>query len=1200
MDNKKFLEKLNFVPKENSAGVFIKKYPQAGNYAIEVNIEKQRINYGGRIKTGRNTCLIFDESHKENYVTLECANRLLEKGYKPENIYLEKGYPAGRGSTKYLDILVSQNKKLYLMIECKTYGEEFDKELKNLQNTGGQLFAYFQQDTKTALLMLYASDLKDNRIISQVKIIEIEDGFRKAGNVKEAYKLWNGKFYEKGFWENPPYNFERQKFTKNNLRELNDIEGRSLFNKFATILRKHSVSDKPNAFNKIFNLFLAKLYDEQKKPNDELDFHWRDDDNPVDFQVRLFNLHKEGLKAFLEKELAGIYDKDFEGCKSKEELLEKKKNILKINKIYDIKEVFDDDTFEQNHRVLKEVVELLQQYQIRYPRKQRHLSEFFEQLLTTGLKQEAGQYFTPPAITKFIIKSLPLYELLEEKINQPAPSLPATIDYAAGSGHFITEILEEYQDIIEKFDTSDFYPKAQKEVAAWKADPYNWAARYVYGIEKDYRLVKVAKVGCYFYGDGLAQVVLGDGLDSFEKSKSYIGLLRENAKKPQFSVLVSNPPYSVDGVKDDLEYIEAQNEFKLFKNLTDKSSEIEALFVERTAQLLEKNGVAGIVLPSSILSNSGIYTKAREIILQNFDIVAIVQLGGNTFMATNTNTVVLFLRKRDNAEVKRIEEATYNIAENYSTTREDLTINGIEKPVQKYFGYTGETKIDHEKFYYFVLNYHQKTVIVKTGEKEDEKRFLGYNIVKRRGDEGYHSMQNGKTIDECTKLYDDSENEAKANFYINKAFSGEFPKIHESLKNNVFYVDFIDMLTFDREKFDKNISLAVKKKVKIKSKWNLVRLGDYVDINKFNKKQVAANELIKLSEQNTKEVKLLPSSKDYDLWTTEEKAGNNIFEGEVFTLGVARYANSKYYFGKFVSANNNIISLKDTKKEETTLKYIWNVCYNYFQSFYKQTTQYPQFVKEDFSNFKIPLPSLEIQQKIVAEIEILEKKEKESKAEIEKFNINIIEMADNLFFNYELQKLGSVCDTPIYGANESAIDGNPEKDYRYIRITDIKNDGTLNNDWKTAEKIEEKYILKDGDFLFARSGATAGKTFLYKNKYGKALYAGYLIKFPVKQDILNSSYLNFILKSNVYQNWVLSIRRGTAQPNINAQQYSSFEIPLPPLPEQKKIVAEIEKIETQIAEAQKIIDETAILKNEVLKKYGVKGAELATEDTSGG
>ena len=94
----------------------------------------------------------------------------------------------------------------------------------------------------------------------------------------------------------------------------------------------------------------------------------------------------------------------------------------------------------------------------------------------------------------------------------------------------------------------------------------------------------------------------------------------------------------------------------MFNRLTDDSSEIECLFIERTKQLLKVGGWAGVILPSSILNNSGIYTDAREIILKYFDLKAIAEFGSNTFMATGTNTVTLFLERKPNNDWKKIEK----------------------------------------------------------------------------------------------------------------------------------------------------------------------------------------------------------------------------------------------------------------------------------------------------------------------------------------------------------------------------------------------------------------------------------------------------------------------------------------------------------------------------------------------------------------
>lgn len=96
--------------------------------------------------------------------------------------------------------------------------------------------------------------------------------------------------------------------------------------------------------------------------------------------------------------------------------------------------------------------------------------------------------------------------------------------------------------------------------------------------------------------------------------------------------------------------------------------------------------------------------------------------------------------------------------------------------------------------------------------------------------------------------------------------------------------------------------------------------------------------------------------------------------------------------------------------------------------------------------------------------------------------------------------------------------------------------------------------IKGRRCAFARSGATAGKAFYYKNEYGKALYAGYLIRFRFDESKVIPLFVYNLLCSKEYNDWVEKTKGGTARQNINSQQYCSFEIPLPPMDIQKKIV----------------------------------------------
>ncbi len=1233
MNHKTLLNQLGFLPKENASGVFVKKY--TNDYCIEVDFEKHIFYFGGKIKLqGKDYQNI---TKPEDWVVLECINRLLERGYNPENVLLEKVYPAGHGYSGRLDICVLRDDgSEYLLIECKTYGKEFEKELARIKKEGGQLFTYFKFSNKANVVMLYASHLEADEIIYRNEIIKIDEDYR-MGDVKDFYNAWDKKTYQNIVWENSPYNSEIKKsFTKANLKPLTQDQSDKIFHGFASILRKHSVSDKPNAFNKIFNLFLAKLYDEAKGDDMELEFHWREDDDPVDFQIRLINLHKNGLQAFLEKEVAGIDNSDFEGYNSEDELRAKKKKVLMFHNILTLKDVLDNDSFDENQRVLKEVVKLLENYQIRYPRKQQHLSDFFELLLTTGLKQEVGQYFTPPPVTKFIVRSLPIKKMMLQEINNQEPKLPAVIDYAAGSGHFITEALEEYQDIINNIDIEKelTFPKAKTVVKSWVEDPYNWAAKYVYGIEKDYRLVKVAKVGCYFYGDGVAQIIHGDGLDSFATSKTYKGLLKDNiniedSSKAKFSVVISNPPYAVNDCKDDLEYIGAQNEYTLYPSLSDKSKDIECLFVERTKHLLKDGGVASLILPSSILNNTGIQTKTREIILQYFDIVAIAELGSNTFMATGTNTVTLFLRRRAN----KLSVGWKKSVVNFFETQIDITIKGIEKPVTKYVNHVwdfpssggvteGQSGISFEdyltllnkapnqaiqnheiykeyrkklkaktekdfwnvvlereadKIYYFIIAFNQKVVLVKSGEKEAEKRFLGYDFSSRRGSEGMHPMQRGKTVDECTQMYDAKlfDNPEKASTYILKAFTNVDFEIDAKMQNHISQHNLVDMITFDRVEFEKTISLAVKKKVKIESKWGIKKLGEITVIN-----------------YGTRIVKGSNSGTIYPVYG----GGGETFKADEFnrkdTFIISRFGMSsqcmRFVDGEFF-LNDSGLTINSSNELILLQNYLDNYLFLNQEVIFLSGRGVAQknLDIEAFNAMQIPLPPLDIQQKIVDEIEVLEIKEREAKQEIEKFKIE----AGNLFnFEGKLVKLQDI--TTKIGSGATPRGG--ESAYKQIGTTLIRSMNVYDNEFyikglafiddEQAKKLNN-VTVEENDILFNITGASVCRCCIVENKYLPARVNQHVSIIRTNEKAL-PKFVQQLLISSKFKTELLALAdNSSTREAITKQQLEDFKIPLPPIPEQQKIVAEIEKIEAKINALQTEIAAIPSQKEAILKKY---------------
>ena len=184
---------------------------------------------------------------------------------------------------------------------------------------------------------------------------------------------------------------------------------------------------------------------------------------------------------------------------------------------------------------------------------------------------------------------------------------------------------------------------------------------------------------------------------------------------------------------------------------------------------------------------------------------------------------------------------------------------------------------------------------------------------------------------------------------------------------------------------------------------------------------------------------------------------------------------------------------------------------------------------------------------------------------------------------YKFSKLlDIVTEKPLYGAGEKGI--KKKSDIRYIRITDINENGTLNDDFVSAEKVDSKYLLEEDDFLIARSGNTVGKTFLYKKEFGKCIYAGYLIKFKLNTKKIIPEYLLYYTKSNIYKQWIASNQRANAQPNINSNEFLNSPIIIPPIEEQNYIVNHLQKIKEKIISLKQQAEKNRISAQEEFEK----------------
>lgn len=184
---------------------------------------------------------------------------------------------------------------------------------------------------------------------------------------------------------------------------------------------------------------------------------------------------------------------------------------------------------------------------------------------------------------------------------------------------------------------------------------------------------------------------------------------------------------------------------------------------------------------------------------------------------------------------------------------------------------------------------------------------------------------------------------------------------------------------------------------------------------------------------------------------------------------------------------------------------------------------------------------------------------------------------------------------PQYGASEPGVPRSSIKEPRYIRITDIDENGLISHDelGATAKIIEDKYILCENDILIARSGATVGKAYIHKPALYDCFFAGYLIRFIINTDKALPEYIFTYTQLNAYKEWVNAIQRPSGQPNINSEEYQSLEIPLPNIERQQVIVDVIKSAYLQKkqkeSEAKQLLDS---IDTYILNELGITIPEI--------
>ena len=187
---------------------------------------------------------------------------------------------------------------------------------------------------------------------------------------------------------------------------------------------------------------------------------------------------------------------------------------------------------------------------------------------------------------------------------------------------------------------------------------------------------------------------------------------------------------------------------------------------------------------------------------------------------------------------------------------------------------------------------------------------------------------------------------------------------------------------------------------------------------------------------------------------------------------------------------------------------------------------------------------------------------------------------------WEVKRLGDLCyNQGDYGLNAPAVEYSKDLP-TYLRITDIDDNGKLNSTDKKSvnNPSAEDYYLNDGDIVFARTGATVGKAYLYSVKDGQLVYAGFLIKFSPNPHMLLPYFLKVHTETQHYNNWVAITSQRSGQPGINATEYCSFRIALPPIKEQERICSVLQLWDTAIEKQSELIEKLKLCKRALMQQ----------------
>lgn len=753
--------------------------------------------------------------------------------------------------------------------------------------------------------------------------------------------------------------------------------------------------------------------------------------------------------------------------------------------------------------------------------------EGYEHFLGGVFRGAMGQYFTPRPIVAFMV------DFIEPIVSD------LIIDPACGSGGFLIHTLEKMRkELHAKLDEKD-------------AD-YRWqdfALKQVYGIEINSQLARVAMMNMIIHEDGHTNIENADALDNSETWKRQ--KIREYLGK-DFSLLLTNPPFGASVKEREKAYLANYELGGKIKKRNRQKTEI--LFIERCLDFLKPGGRMGIVLPDGILSNSSLQ-YVRDFITERAQILGIVSLPQTAFKrpsskgsgdsGSGVKASLLFLRKKRERE----------------TLPKDYP---IFMGIAEHIGYDATGRPDKDEFPDILKAWQEfrKTNKIDFFVKAPLSFAVGRGGIEGRFDPFYYKPQ--------------------------------YRKMEETLKMSAYPI------------------------VKLHDVVDDIRNGSTPPGGKFEEEGIPFIRSQNFDLDGVKVKQYITEDFHNQLERSKVKSGDVLIAVVGATLGVIGYVQENI---REANINQNVARL--IVKEKVNSKYLAIYLDSKFgkeQILRTATLTTQNYLNNQLlENIFIILPSRRIQDKIA---EIMDeayrlKKEKEAEAEkllnsIDAYVLNELGIKLNgakeekVFattfdkirgkrfdpysrqpkyekFDQSLQKglyqiklLGSYLTDIKYGASVKNIYA--EEGIPLLRITNLKpNQINLSEvvklPYEKKNEIGNCYV-QEGDFLISRSG-TLGITAIVPKEANGSAYGSFMIRFRIKEEKLDSSYLSTIMNSKIVRVQILRTKIGAIQGNITIPAIEELKIPLPPVSVQQKIAEEVnsrrEKAKKLKAEAKEIV-----------------------------